>query len=217
MLRRRAMKIVVFSVCLAPFCMLAWRFYRQDLGPNPLETLTHGTGDWALRMITATLAMTPLRKLLRQPDLIRYRRMLGLYAFFYGCLHFAVYLYFDKLFDWQEILKDVAKRPFITMGFTAFVCMTPLALTSTKGWIRRLGGKRWQRLHRLVYAAGIAAVIHYYWLVKSDVRKPLFYGAIIGALLLYRLAARFRGSAGPWPARASTAASRMAPPVQSNS
>jgi sulfoxide reductase heme-binding subunit YedZ len=118
--------------------------------------------------------------------------MIGLYAFFYGCLHFTIYLYFDKLFDFHEIVKDVAKRPYITMGFASLVFMLPLAVTSTAGWIRRLGGKRWQRLHRLVYASGAAAVIHYYWLVKSDIRLPLLYGAIIGVLLLFRVALRVK-------------------------
>jgi len=208
MLRSRWTKLAVFLVCLAPFGLLAWRFYRATvlfeltLGPNPLETLTHFTGDWTIRLICATLAITPLRKLLGLPDLIRYRRMIGLFAFFYGCLHFTIYLYFDKLFDFHEIVKDVAKRPFITMGFASFLCMLPLAATSTAGWIRRLGGKRWQRLHRLVYGSGIAAVVHYYWLVKSDVRLPLLYGAIVGTLLLFRaVAPRLAGKRQARPAR----------------
>jgi len=198
MLRSRWTKVVVFLACLAPFAVLAWRFYRAtvlfelSLGANPLETMTHFTGDWTIRFLCATLAITPLRKLLGLPDLIRYRRMLGLYAFFYGCLHFMIYLYFDKLFAWREIVKDVAKRPFITAGFAALALMAPLALTSTAGWIRRMGGKRWQSLHRLVYASGVAAVVHYYWLVKSDVRLPLMYGAIVGALLLFRVAGKLK-------------------------
>jgi len=192
MLRRRWFKAIVFLALFAPAAYLGWRFYNQDLGANPLEYITHFTGDWTIRLIAATLAITPLRKLLGLPDLIKFRRMVGLYAFFYGCLHFLAYLWFDKLFDTHEIIKDVAKRPFITMGFAAFVLMLPLAVTSTKGWIRRMGGKRWQALHRLVYFSGIAAVIHYYWLVKSDVRLPLLYGAIIGALLLYRVAVSVR-------------------------
>jgi len=198
MLRSRWTKLLVFVACLAPFGVLAWRFYRATvlfeptLGPNPLETLTHFTGDWTIRFIAATLAITPLRKVLGLTDLIRFRRMIGLYAFFYGCVHFGIYLYFDKLFDVHEIVKDVAKRPFITVGVASLLLMLPLAVTSTAGWIRRLGGKRWQRLHRLVYASGVAAVVHYYWLVKSDVRLPLLYGAIIGALLLFRIAVRLR-------------------------
>lgn len=191
MLRSRWLKAVIFVALLAPAGYLGWRFYNQDLGANPLEHITHFTGDWTIRLLAATLAITPLRKLLRAPNLIRFRRMIGLYAFFYGCLHFLTYLWLDKLFDPHEILKDIAKRPFITVGFAAFLLMLPLALTSTAGWIRRLGGKRWQALHRLVYASAIAGVIHYYWLVKSDIRLPLLYGAIVGALLLYRVAARW--------------------------
>ncbi|MGB7762786.1 MAG: protein-methionine-sulfoxide reductase heme-binding subunit MsrQ [Bryobacteraceae bacterium] len=187
MIQSKWTKALVFLLCLAPLARLGWRFYIQDLTPNPLEYITHFTGDWTIGLILATLAITPLRKLLAVPDLIRFRRMLGLFAFFYGCLHFLTYLWFDKQFDLQDIWKDVAKRPFITAGFTALALMVPLALTSTKGWIRRLGGKRWQRLHRLIYVTAIAAVVHYYWLVKSDVRLPLLDGAVVAALLLYRL------------------------------
>lgn len=187
MLKSRWTKVLVFLLCLAPFARLAWRFWMQDLTPNPLEFITHFTGDWTIRLIVSTLAITPLRKLLGVPDLIRFRRMLGLFAFFYGCLHFLTYLWFDKLFDLHAIWKDVAKRPFITAGFTALMLMVPLALTSTKGWIRRLGGKRWQRLHRLIYVTAAAAVVHYYWLVKSDIRLPVLYGALVTVLLLYRL------------------------------
>jgi sulfoxide reductase heme-binding subunit YedZ len=144
-------------------------------------------------MIVITLAVTPLRKLLHLPDLIRFRRMIGLFAFFYGCLHFLTWLLLDKLFDplgiWQGMLKDVAKRPFITAGMAAFLGMLPLAITSTKGWIRRMGGKRWQALHRLVYFSGIAGVVHYYWLVKSDIRLPVMYGGMVAVLLAYRAGA----------------------------
>jgi len=203
MLKSPWTKILLFVLCLLPFAHLVavalayvlepdlttglWRFLVPSLPPNPLDFFTHLTGDWTIRLIVITLAITPLRKLLGVPDLIRFRRPIGLFAFFYGSLHFLTYLWFDKLFDFHEIWKDVAKRPFITAGFTAFVLMVPLALTSTKGWIRRLGGKRWQRLHRLIYGTAIAAVVHYYWLVKSDVRLPLFYGALVAVLLLYRL------------------------------
>jgi sulfoxide reductase heme-binding subunit YedZ len=187
MLRRSWIKVLLFLGCLAPLARLAWRFWQQDLGPNPLEFLEHFTGDWTLRLLVTTLAITPLRRLLHLPDLIRFRRMIGLFAFFYGCLHFLTYLYFDKLFDIHEILKDVRKRPFITAGFTAFVLMLPLAITSTRGWIRRLGGRRWQNLHRLIYISGIAGAVHYYWLVKSDVRLPLLYGSIVAILLLARV------------------------------
>jgi len=203
MLKSPWTKILLFVLCLLPFAHLVavalayvlqpdlstglWRFLVPSLPPNPLDFFTHLTGDWTIRLVVITLAITPLRKLLGVPDLIRFRRPIGLFAFFYGSLHFLTYLWFDKLFDFHEIWKDVAKRPFITAGFTAFVLMVPLALTSTKGWIRRLGGKRWQRLHRLIYGTAIAAVVHYYWLVKSDVRSPLFYGALVAVLLLYRL------------------------------
>jgi|ERR1017187_5139048 sulfoxide reductase heme-binding subunit YedZ len=207
MLKSRWTKIFIFLLCLAPFAHLAWRFGMQDLTPNPLEFITHFTGDWTIRLIVATLAITPLRKLLGVPDLIRFRRMVGLFAFFYGSLHFLTYLWFDKLFDFHGIWKDVAKRPFITAGFTALMLMVPLALTSTKGWIRRLGGKRWQRLHRLIYVTAAAAVVHYYWLVKSDIRLPVLYGSLVAVLLLYRLVssvmrrARQQASAvGPAPA-----------------
>jgi sulfoxide reductase heme-binding subunit YedZ len=188
MLRRRWTKIVAFLLSLAPAGYLGWRFYEQDLTANPLEYITHFTGDWAIRLIAVTLAITPLRQILRLPDLIRFRRMIGLFAFFYASLHFLAYLWLDRLFDFQDLAKDIAKRPFITAGFVAFIAMLPLALTSTRGWIRRLGGRRWQQLHRLIYLAGVAAVVHYYWLVKSDIRQPLLYGSIVGILLLYRAA-----------------------------
>lgn len=191
-MRSRWAKVFVFLVCLAPAGWLGWRIYTQELTANPLEYITHFTGDWTLRLIAATLAITPLRKLLSLPDLIRFRRMLGLYAFFYGSLHFLTYLWLDRLFDFHDLAKDIAKRPFITIGFASFVLMLPLAITSTKGWIRRMGGKRWQRLHRLVYFAAIAGVIHYKWLVKSDFRLPYMYGSIVGVLLLYRVAAWLR-------------------------
>ncbi len=186
----RWLKITVFLLCLIPLGLEVRLYLRDDLGANPLEHITHFTGDWAINLLMITLAITPLRKLLHWPAAIRFRRMLGLFAFFYACLHFTTYLWLDKFFDWSEITKDIYKRPFITVGFLAFVCMVPLAVTSTAGWIRRLGGKRWQMLHRLIYVSGIAAVIHYYWLVKSDVRKPLLYGSILGVLLLYRLVER---------------------------
>jgi sulfoxide reductase heme-binding subunit YedZ len=180
-------KVVAFLICLIPFIDLLWRFIKGDLGINPVETLQHGTGDWTIRFIVFTLCITPFRKLLKLPDLIRFRRMLGLFAFFYVSLHFLTYLGPDQSFDLSGMWKDVAKRPFITVGFAAFVSLIPLAITSTAGWIRRIGGKRWQMLHRLIYFAAVCGVVHYYWLVKSDVRKPLFYGALVGILLLFRL------------------------------
>ncbi len=180
-------KVVVFLFCLIPFFGLVDRALHNRLGANPVEFLQHATGDWILRFLVFTLAITPLRKLLNLPDLIRFRRMLGLFAFFYACLHFLTYLGPDQSFDLSAMWKDVAKRPFITVGFLGFVLLIPLALTSTTGWIRRLGGKRWQMLHRAIYISAIAGVVHYYWLVKSDVRKPLFYGALVAILLLWRL------------------------------
>jgi sulfoxide reductase heme-binding subunit YedZ len=170
-----------------PLGQLAWRALHNRLTANPIEYITHQTGDWTLIFIVITLAVTPARKLLHVPELIRFRRMFGLFAFFYGLLHFSTWIGLDKFFDWAEMLQDVRKRPFITAGFTGFALMLPLALTSTAGWIRRLGGRRWQALHRLVYVTAVAGVVHYYWLVKSDVRKPLFYGALVAALLVVRL------------------------------
>jgi methionine sulfoxide reductase heme-binding subunit len=182
-------KVAVFSLCLVPLGILVWRAFQGDLTANPIEFITHATGDWTLRFIVMTLAITPLRKLLRWPQLIRFRRMLGLFAFFYGCLHFSIWIGIDKFFDWTEMWKDVEKRRFITVGFTGLVLMIPLAITSTGGWIRRLGGKRWRLLHRAIYVTAICGVIHYYWLVKSDVRKPLEYAYMVGALLAWRLGA----------------------------
>jgi sulfoxide reductase heme-binding subunit YedZ len=194
-MRRRWVKIPVFALGLAPLLWMAWRAWNQDLTANPVEYLTHFTGDWAIRLVVVTLAVTPLRKLLRLPDLIRFRRMAGLFAFFYACLHFLTFLWLDKDFEVGEMLKDVGKRPFITAGFAAFALMLPLALTSTAGWIRRLGGKRWQWLHRLVYLSAIAAVVHYYWLVKSDIRLPVLYGSLVGLLLGYRVVKSLQPSA----------------------
>jgi methionine sulfoxide reductase heme-binding subunit len=180
-------KVVVFLLCLAPLGMLVLRAVQGRLTANPIEFITHTTGDWTLRFLVITLAITPLRKILRLPQLIRFRRMLGLFAFFYACLHFSTWIGLDKFFDWTEMWKDVQKRRFITVGFTGFVLMIPLAITSTAGWIRRMGGRRWQMLHRAIYFSAIAGVIHYYWLVKSDVRKPLQYAAMVGVLLAWRL------------------------------
>jgi methionine sulfoxide reductase heme-binding subunit len=187
------MKVFVFILCLLPLGLLVWRAVHADLGANPIEFITHTTGDWTLRFLIFTLAITPLRKILHLPQLIRFRRMLGLFAFFYACLHFSTWIGLDKFFNWAEMWKDVQKRRFITVGFTGFVLMIPLALTSTAGWIRRLGGKRWQMLHRAIYLSAIAGVIHYYWLVKSDTRKPLQYAFIVGILLAWRLGAWLYG------------------------
>jgi sulfoxide reductase heme-binding subunit YedZ len=183
----RLLKVAVFVACLVPLELLGWDAYTQNLGANPIEKITHATGDWTIRFLLITLSITPVRKLLRVPVLIRFRRMLGLFAFFYGCLHFTTYIWLDKFFDIHAMLHDIAKRKFITVGLTAFVLLIPLALTSTAGWIRRLGGKRWQRLHQLIYVSAICGVIHYLWLVKADIQKPLEYGAILTVLLAYRI------------------------------
>ena len=209
---RRWLKIPVFLLGLVPALLLTWKAFQQDLGANPIEAITHATGDWTLRFLAITLTVSPLRRLLGLPDLIRFRRMLGLFAFFYGCLHFMTYLWLDKFFDFHAIVKDVYKRPFITAGFAGFVAMAPLALTSTAGWIRRLGGRRWQILHRLIYLSATAGVIHYYWLVKSDVRLPLLYGGIVALLFAERGLRAFtrRGASG----RRLTAHAPSSPPTQ---
>ncbi len=197
-------KVAVFLVSSIPFVQLSWGLLRNDLGINPVETLQHTTGDWTLRFLIFTLAITPLRKTFKLPELIRFRRMLGLFAFFYVVLHFVTYLGPDQSFNLSGMWDDVAKRKFVTVGFAAFVLLIPLAITSTTGWIRRLGGKRWQALHRSIYVCAVLGVIHYYWLVKSDVRKPVFYGVLVGILLLWRVwNAYFRGK-GNAPATAST-------------
>jgi methionine sulfoxide reductase heme-binding subunit len=194
--------------------LLAALHLHPDLGANPIERITHTTGDWILIFLCITLAITPLRRILSQPWLIKFRRMFGLFAFFYATLHFLTYIWLDQFFAWSSIVKDVAKRPFITAGFTAFVLLIPLALTSTTGWIRRLGGKRWQLLHRLIYVSATAGVVHYYWLVKSDVRLPLLYAAIVTLLLGFRvfIALRKRSSQPlPDPAQAHAGAPPAAP------
>jgi len=201
-------KVAVFLASSLPFALLCWGLFRGDLGINPVETLQHTTGDWTLRFLVFTLAVTPLRKTFKLPELIRYRRMLGLFAFFYVVLHFITYLGPDQSFNLSGMWDDVAKRKFVTVGFAAFVLLIPLAATSTAGMIRRLGGKRWQALHRLVYASAILGVVHYYWLVKSDVRKPLFYGALVAVLLLWRVwDGYFRGKgAAPAPVKTGISA-----------
>jgi methionine sulfoxide reductase heme-binding subunit len=183
----RVLKLILFPAALLPLGRLAWKGFHDGLGANPIEVITHSTGDWTLILILTTLSITPLRRLTRQYWLIGTRRMIGLFAFFYACLHFLTYIWLDKFFDFHEMLKDIAKRPFITVGFSAFVLLIPLSLTSTAWSIRRLGGKNWQRLHRLIYATAILGVIHYYWLVKADKRKPLEYGFVLSLLLLYRV------------------------------
>jgi methionine sulfoxide reductase heme-binding subunit len=195
-LSSRWTKAAVFALCLVPLLLLGWRLfvfwrhglaYDPDLTADPIAYITHYTGDWTIRFLLITLAVTPLRKLLGLPKLARYRRMLGLFAFFYGVQHLMTWVWLDKFFDPHEMVKDVIKRRFITAGMTAFALMLPLAVTSTAGWVRRLGFERWQRIHRLIYFSALAGVIHYYWLVKSDVRLPLLYGGILLVLMLYRV------------------------------
>lgn len=186
-MKLRFTRIAIFLSALVPLARLGWKALHGGLGANPIEFITHSTGDWTLILVLITLSITPLRRITRQYWLIGVRRMIGLFAFFYGTLHFLTYIWLDKFFDVHEMVKDIAKRPFITVGFSAFVLMIPLALTSTTASIRRLGGRNWQRLHRLIYLTGILGVVHYLWLVKADRHKPLEYGAVLGILLLYRV------------------------------
>ncbi|MDG4583581.1 MAG: protein-methionine-sulfoxide reductase heme-binding subunit MsrQ [Candidatus Competibacter sp.] len=179
-------KFLLFCASLLPLAWLCWLVWQDRLGANPVETLSHRTGDWSLRFLLLTLAVTPLRRLTGWNGLQKFRRMLGLFAFFYVCLHFGVYLVFDQFFDLSAIFEDIAKRPYITVGFAGFLLLIPLAATSTNGMIKRLG-RNWQRLHRLVYLIGVLGVAHYWWLVKADLSEPLLYGGVLAALLGYRL------------------------------
>jgi sulfoxide reductase heme-binding subunit YedZ len=204
-------KPLVFATALIPLGLLAFGAASGGLGPNPIEAITHGTGDWTLRFLLITLSLTPLRALTGWNAVARFRRMLGLFAFFYGCLHLLTYLWLDKFFSWTDIVHDIPRRPFITAGFTAFVVLVPLAATSTAGMIRRLGGRNWKRLHRLIYLSAIAAVVHYWWLVKADVSRPRAYAIVLAVLLAVRVyvAWRQKGSVKRPPgSRVSTSASR---------
>ena len=183
-----AAKPTLFILCALPALSLLWRgLVSGELGPNPVETITHSTGDWALRLLLVTLMVTPLRRLTGMATVMRFRRMLGLFAFFYVCAHLLTYVWLDAFFSLAYIWDDIAKRLYITAGFTGFCLMLPLAVTSTNAMIRRLGARRWQRLHRLVYAAALAGVLHFLWLVKADVREPLIYIAVLATLMLARL------------------------------
>ena len=188
---RRLAKPLVFILCLVPLAGLVFIVLTGRTSANPAEDILLTTGIWALRFLLATLTITPLRRLTGWNVLIQYRRMLGLFAFFYAVVHLASYIAFDRFFAFDEILTDVAKRPFITAGMTAFVLMVPLAVTSTRGWIRRLG-RRWQTLHRLVYVSALAACLHFIWKVKVVIGEPVYYAAILGALLGVRLLWRYR-------------------------
>lgn len=220
---RFVLKPAIFVAALAPVTWLGWAAVTGNLSANPLSDLTNETGLWALRFLCVTLAITPLRRLTGWNAVIRFRRMMGLFAFFYGSLHFLVYVIADRfagldfpdgIAAWSTarnlaaaVGEDIYKRPFITMGFAALMLMVPLAATSTAGMIRRLGGRRWQALHRLVYAAAVAAVVHYWWLVKADISSPLLYAGVVAALLSFRVfwsrlaAGRARQHQSPQPTR----------------
>jgi methionine sulfoxide reductase heme-binding subunit len=191
----RSLKLLAFLLCLGPLAVLVWKGFHELLGANPVDVITRTTGRWTLIFLLITLSVSPLRKLTRLPWLIRFRRMLGLFAFFYGSLHLMTYVWLDKFFDVPAMLHDIAERRFITAGMTAWALMVPLALTSTAWSIRRLGGKRWQRLHRLIYFSAAAGVIHFIWLVKADLRRPLTYGAVLVLLLAFRIGQRALNSA----------------------
>jgi sulfoxide reductase heme-binding subunit YedZ len=184
----RLIKGAVFAVAATPALLLIGDALGDRLGANPIQKITEITGDWTLRFLLITLAVTPLRRLTGWNAVIGYRRMLGLFAFFYGTLHFSTYVVLDQFFAIDMIAADIVKRPYITVGFTGFVLMVPLAITSTAGWIRRLGGRRWRWLHRLVYLSATAGVVHYLWLVKADTSRPLRYALILGLLLGLRAA-----------------------------
>lgn len=185
-------KVFVFLACLIPLGLLGWRAMQGELSANQIEFVEHWTGDCTMWFLIITLCITPLRKLVKLPQLIRFRRMLGLFAFFYASLHFSTWIGLDRFFNLHDMWADVEKRRYITVGFAGFVLLIPLAVTSTRGWIRRLGGKNWQLLHRAIYLSAILGVIHYAWLVKSDEHKPLEYAAMVGVLLAWRIGAWIR-------------------------
>ncbi|HXC70789.1 MAG TPA: protein-methionine-sulfoxide reductase heme-binding subunit MsrQ [Pyrinomonadaceae bacterium] len=184
-------KLVIFINSLVPLVLLLWDVYRKQVGPNPLDFATKTTGMLTLIFLSLTVAVTPLRKIFGINSLVKYRRMIGLFAFFYGSLHLLTYIWFDRLFNLKSVGQDVVRRPFILVGMTAFFLMVPLAITSTNKMVKRLGGKRWARLHRLVYVAAIAGVVHFWMLVKSDTRLPLTFAFIVLFLLGYRLLAKY--------------------------
>ena len=180
---RRVLKPVVFLAGLGPLAWLVYNAFWGDLGVNPVETITNHTGIWTLRLLAVTIAITPIRWLTKWNPIINFRRMIGLFAFFYGTIHFFIYFILDRSLLFDGLWEDIVKRPYITVGFTAFVLMIPLAITSTKGWIRRLGGPRWNLLHKLVYVSASLGVLHYWWKVKLDVTNPMIYAAIVAVLL----------------------------------
>lgn len=195
-------KAALFVVCLMPLALLVWRGFIGGLTANPIEFITHTTGWWTLAFLLITLSVTPARRLLDMPWLLRLRRMLGLFAFFYASLHFLTWLVVDQFFDWDAIVKDIIKRPYITVGFSAFVLLLPLAATSTNAMVRRLGAARWQALHRAVYLIAILGVVHFWWLVKKDIREPLAFAGVLAVLLGARLAFAWRKRVAAASARA---------------
>lgn len=222
-----AAKAVVHLLCLTPLALLGWRFWEvfstgsNALGADPVATIEHFTGQWALRFVLICLAITPLRQLTGRAELIRFRRMLGLYAFAYASVHLAAYLGLDLRGYWTQIFTEILKRPYITVGFIAWLLLVPLAITSTTGWIRRLG-RNWGRLHKAIYAIGVLAVLHFWWLVKSDIREPLLYAGILAVLLGWRAwkaisrrrtaaAATAARQVPPRPAATTASASSTAP------
>jgi sulfoxide reductase heme-binding subunit YedZ len=195
-------KAGVFLLAFAPAAKLLWTIAsvawlgapaEENLTANPLQYITHYTGDWTLRMLMITLTVTPLRVIFNRPAITRFRRMLGLFTYFYAFQHLLTWVWFDRNFEVAGMWEDIAMRLYITVGMAAFLAMTPLAVTSTQGWVRRMGFQRWQKLHMLIYPAAIAGVLHFLWLVKSDIREPLLYGAILALLLGFRVVMKFKG------------------------
>ena len=205
---RRIAKPLVFTLCLVPFAWLIAEFFQGQLGANPIQTLLRELGDWALRFLLIGLAITPIRVVTGWREPLRYRRMIGLFAFFYAFLHLASYIGLDQFFDWRIIGEEIAKRPFITIGMAAFALLIPLAATSTKGMIKRIGARHWKALHRAVYVVGALGVVHFYMMTKADFREPIVYGAILAALLIVRGIVRVRSVA---KRRAKAVATRVSP------
>ncbi|MFQ5936105.1 MAG: sulfite oxidase heme-binding subunit YedZ [Acidiferrobacterales bacterium] len=199
---RWVVKPVVFLLSLVPLALLVWDAAIDNLGANPIETIRRYTGDWTLRLLLVTLAVTPLRRLTGWNAVLRLRRMLGLYTFFYACLHFISYVWLDQSFILELIIEDLFERPYIMAGYASFLLLIPLAATSTNGMVRRLGAKRWQLLHRLVYVIGVAGIVHFFWLVKSDISRPVIYGTVLAVLLCYRLIWTLRETVASRKARA---------------
>jgi methionine sulfoxide reductase heme-binding subunit len=210
-------KVVVFLLAFAPAAYLLWTIaavawfgapVAENLTGNPLQYITHYTGDWTLRMLMITLTVTPLRVIFNRPAITRFRRMLGLFTYFYGFTHLLTWVWFDRNFEIAGMWEDIAMRLYITVGMAAFVMMTPLAITSTQGWVRRMKFQRWQKLHMLIYPSAIAGVLHFLWLVKSDIREPLLYGAILAALLGFRIVTKLRSKVPRKPISSPATASR---------